>query len=282
MNHVTKTALTFLVVLWAGAAPGADIGLSGKNDAKGLSGVLGRWEMKTELGDNAIEATMTLSVKDGKLAGTWTSQGNDMEMLDLTLSGDKLTFKRTIPGGQDLKFQGTIKGNRISGHYTGPFGKLRSTGSRKVANGDKAKPKAKRSTKKPKTNYRGLLGAGSKKIKVEGGKTYVWAGGDASGSGAKWYDFTGAPMPPEKLQFGIGKDRIPSIDDPFFVAPDDPRLMDLPKSPYRRDERPKNNDEIMVIGYIKGGDARAYPVGLLDHHELVNDRIGGKPVTVGW
>ena len=38
----------------------------------------------------------------------------------------------------------------------------------------------------------------------------------------------------------------------------------------------------MVIGYVGNGDARAYPASLLDHHELVNDRIGGKPVTVGW
>jgi len=536
MNHLTKTMITFLTALWAMPASGADFGMRAKHDPKVLAGVLGRWEMKTELGGNAIEATMTLSVEDGKLAGTWTSQGNDMEMSDLTLSGDKLTFKRTIPGGRELKFEGTIKGNNIAGHYTGPFGKLRSTGSRtvaakppagasrrslldgkeksflivgystsyawpamlqdmlnqhtggdhiyhvlnaviggspvetwiaepgsreykatigamlrdyfgpdarlrgtapeptvalcqtslqftrtlkgpiasitdeegirigadameklaerlhhlgiakvffgmhiykhgyepkvgnerfalkallrrghdyifegpdvwsltiaehpqaysedglhpnergmkimaeawyrtiagadakqdvidqmhahdydirkmmrayiasrRVADGDK--PEAKRSDKRPKTNYRGLLGTGSKKIKVENGKTYVWAGGDKSGSGARWYDFTGAPMPPEKLQFGIGKDRIPSIDDPVFVSPDDPRLTDLPKSPYRRDERPKNNDEIMVIGYVKGGDARAYPVGLLDHHELVNDRIGGKPVTVGW
>ena len=71
-------------------------------------------------------------------------------------------------------------------------------------------------------------------------------------------------------------------DDPLFVAPDDPRLLAIEGSPYRRDERPKTNDEIMVIGYADGDDARAYPAALLDHHELVNDRIGGKPVTVGW
>ena len=41
-------------------------------------------------------------------------------------------------------------------------------------------------------------------------------------------------------------------------------------------------DEIMVIGFAVGTEARAYPVGLLDHHELVNDSLGGKPVTVGW
>jgi hypothetical protein len=130
--------------------------------------------------------------------------------------------------------------------------------------------------------YRGLLGASSWKVRAEDGKTYLWAGGDRSGPGAQWYDFTGAKIPVEQLQFGIGKDRIRSIDDPLFVSPDDPRLLELPPSPYRREEKPKTNDDIMVIGVGEGRDARAYPTALLDHHELVNDRIAGKPVTVGW
>ena len=130
--------------------------------------------------------------------------------------------------------------------------------------------------------YRGRLGSGSSKVRTEDGKTFVWAGGDSSGPGARWYDFTGSSIPAADLQFGIGKDRIPSIDDPLFVSPDDQRLLGLPQSPYRKDETPRSTDEIQVIGYVENGEARAYPIALLDHHELVNDRIGGKPVTVGW
>jgi hypothetical protein len=137
---------------------------------------------------------------------------------------------------------------------------------------------------KPAKKYRGLLGPESKKIKRVGDKTYIWAGGDEPASkDAHWYDFTGSLIPPEELQFGIGKDRIRAIDDPVYVSPDDPRLLKLvPPSPYRKDERPHSNDEIMVTGYVKNGEARAYPISLLDFHELVNDRIGGRPVTVGW
>lgn len=130
--------------------------------------------------------------------------------------------------------------------------------------------------------FRRQLGLSSSKIKREGDKTYVWAGGDKSGPGAKWYDFTGSPIPPEELQFGIGKDRIPSIDDPLFVKPDDSRLLKYGKSRYRKEDQAKTNDEINIIGYVQGGEARAYPIGLLDRHELVNDKIGGKPVVVGW
>lgn len=131
--------------------------------------------------------------------------------------------------------------------------------------------------------YRGLLGSKSKKIKREGDKVFLWSGGgNPTAPSAQWYDFTDAVIPAGELQFGIGKDRIRAIDDPLFVSPDDPRLLKLPPSPYRHDDKPETNDEIMVIGYANGQDARAYPVGLLDHHELVNDNIGGKPVTVGW
>ncbi|MCH8878650.1 MAG: DUF3179 domain-containing protein [Planctomycetes bacterium] len=130
--------------------------------------------------------------------------------------------------------------------------------------------------------FRGVLGADSDKIKKIGDRTLLWASGDRESDGAKWYDFTGAPMPAEDLQFGIGQDAIKAIDDPVFVDPDDPRLLRIPTSTYRPEEEPKTNDEIMVIGYVYGDDARAYPVALLDDHELVNDMVGGKPVTVGW
>ena len=130
--------------------------------------------------------------------------------------------------------------------------------------------------------YRGLLGPDSKKVKKQGGNTFLWAAGKPSSPDAKWYDFTGSPIPPAELQFGIGKDRIKSTDDPLFVRPDDPRLLELAASPYRSDEKPRSNDDIPVIGYAVGDDSRAYPIALLDYHEVVNDRIGGRSLAVGW
>ena len=151
-----------------------------------------------------------------------------------------------------------------------------------------APPVAAQDAKKqpPKQSYRGQLGPNNPKIRVEGGKTYLWYGQRREQPDAKsdkWYDFTGSPLKTEELQFGIGKDSIPAINDPMFVEPDDERLLKyLPSSRYRPDENPKSIDEIMVIGYAVGDDARAYPIALLDRHELVNDKVGGKPVTVGW
>jgi len=92
--------------------------------------VLGDWEMKTALGGEFIDAVMSLSLKEGKLTGVWKSQGREMEMKNLHLDGDRLRFKRTIQPGQDLVFDGTIDGNRISGTYNGAFGELECTGKR--------------------------------------------------------------------------------------------------------------------------------------------------------
>jgi hypothetical protein len=40
----------------------------------------------------------------------------------------------------------------------------------------------------------------------------------------------------------------------------------------------------MVIGVVAGGEARAYPVNLMWEpvNEVLNDRLGGKPITVTW
>ena len=123
---------------------------------------------------------------------------------------------------------------------------------------------------------RGVIGEDSKKIRQTGQKIEVWAGNE------EWFDFTDAAIPAGKLQYGIGKDRIRAIDDPLYVSADDPRLLEIPPSSYRPRERPKTNDDIMVIGVAIGKVAYAYPIALLDHHELVNDTVSGKPVTVGW
>lgn len=42
------------------------------------------------------------------------------------------------------------------------------------------------------------------------------------------------------------------------------------------------DDDIRVLGLRWNGEARAYPIPILDHHELVNDTLGGRPVLVSW
>jgi hypothetical protein len=40
-------------------------------------------------------------------------------------------------------------------------------------------------------------------------------------------------------------------------------------------------NDIIVLGYRHKGEAKAYPLAIMNRHELVNDVVGGKPVTVG-
>ena len=71
----------------------------------------------------------------------------------------------------------------------------------------------------------------------------------------------------EILSGGPPKDGIPSIDKPKFVP-----LADVTGL----------SDTEPVIGLEINGDARAYPLQILIWHEIVNDKVGGTPVTVTY
>lgn len=66
----------------------------------------------------------------------------------------------------------------------------------------------------------------------------------------------------------LGKDGIPSIDNPRFVGPGE---ADQQMQSFER-----------VLGVSINGDHRAYPLNMLSHHEIVNDTVGGVPVAVTW
>jgi hypothetical protein len=48
------------------------------------------------------------------------------------------------------------------------------------------------------------------------------------------------------------------------------------------DGLPWLNDSDLVIGYVAGNDAYAYPIKVLDRHELVNDTLGDVPVLISY
>ena len=66
----------------------------------------------------------------------------------------------------------------------------------------------------------------------------------------------------------LGKDGIPSIDNPRFVGPGE---ADQQMESFER-----------VLGVSINGDHRAYPLNMLSRHEIVNDTVGGVPVAVTW
>lgn len=93
--------------------------------------MLGNWKMSTEFQGGHIPAMMALTMKDGKLTGTWSSQGMDMPMKEIEVNGKTLKFKRQMgDDGPALVFEGTLNGSKIEGTYTGQFGQLKTTGTR--------------------------------------------------------------------------------------------------------------------------------------------------------
>ena len=66
---------------------------------------------------------------------------------------------------------------------------------------------------------------------------------------------------------GPPRDGIPSIDSPLFVAAADADFLEP-------DDR--------VLGITHGERSKAYPVRILNHHEIVNDWINEQPVVVTY
>lgn len=66
----------------------------------------------------------------------------------------------------------------------------------------------------------------------------------------------------------LPRDAIPAIDEPEFM---DVAEADQFYTP-----------EEFVMGVEFEGDARAYSVGLLSTHEIVNDTVGGVKIAVTW
>ncbi len=68
-------------------------------------------------------------------------------------------------------------------------------------------------------------------------------------------------------QGGPAKDGIASIDKPKFVSATQATFL---------------NPNDRVLGVVRGGEARAYPIKILNWHEIVNDRIRGQGVAITY
>jgi len=82
------------------------------------------------------------------------------------------------------------------------------------------------------------------------------------------FDLSNAAIPKgEIFRGGPPRDGIPSIDNPKFVPAADVDYL---------------RDGDLVIGLVRNGTTRAYPLRILIRHEIVNDVIDGQPVAVTY
>ena len=68
---------------------------------------------------------------------------------------------------------------------------------------------------------------------------------------------------------GPGKDGIPAILHPKFISAEEADQTFLKKSD-------------RILGIVQNGQAKAYPIKILNWHEIVNDRIGGASIVVTY
>ena len=66
---------------------------------------------------------------------------------------------------------------------------------------------------------------------------------------------------------GVRKDGIPALINPIHISPAEARYL---------------QDDELVFGVAINGDARAYPLRILDWHEMFNDVVGDVPVALAY
>ena len=66
----------------------------------------------------------------------------------------------------------------------------------------------------------------------------------------------------------LPRDGIPAIDNPEFLSAEEA------DEEYAPDE--------LVLGVNYDGDPRAYSIPFLSRHEIVNDTVGGRKISVTW
>ena len=69
------------------------------------------------------------------------------------------------------------------------------------------------------------------------------------------------------LSGGPGRDGIPSLDYPAFIVARNADYL---------------NEEDRILGIEVNGVARAYPIRILNYHEIVNDIVGGEAIVVTY
>ena len=73
--------------------------------------------------------------------------------------------------------------------------------------------------------------------------------------------------PTEIVWGGVLPDGIPDLANPLMISAGEADYL-------AGDER--------VFGVAINGDARAYPLRIVNAHEMVNDSVGGEPIALSW
>lgn len=91
---------------------------------------------------------------------------------------------------------------------------------------------------------------------------------DLSAATLNGFDLRGAEVPAGRIsQGGPPRDGIPALDQPRFVPASQVQGL---------------KDEASVLGLDRNGVRKAYPIAIMNWHELVNDRFESEPVLISY
>lgn len=82
------------------------------------------------------------------------------------------------------------------------------------------------------------------------------------------FDVSDSLVPADEIFWGgVGRDGIPAIDEPKFLSSDKVKFL---------------RDWDRILGVFHNGVAKAYPIKIMEKHEVVNDNFDGRAVTVTY
>ena len=109
----------------------------------------------------------------------------------------------------------------------------------------------------------GTVGNEPGEVKAERRPKYI-----SNGRGQRPFNVTRHTVRLSEIQRSIPKDAIPALVHPVFITASGVGKLLAPKD--------------RVPGVFLNGETKAYPVRILNWHELVNDEAGGQPILVSW
>lgn len=90
----------------------------------------------------------------------------------------------------------------------------------------------------------------------------------SNADGANGFDLTGSLVPANEIHHGGPKrDGIPAINKPVFITPAQANFLD---------------PEDRILGISLHGISKAYPVRILNYHEIVNDSFNSKQIAITY
>lgn len=82
------------------------------------------------------------------------------------------------------------------------------------------------------------------------------------------FDYVDALVPPKEILWGgVPRDGIPAIHNPTFIKAVEADFL---------------SDTDRVLGLSRNGVSKAYPIRIMDQHEIVNDQFGDDPIVVSY